>query len=53
MSFSLFAALSLTASLTAQVPYLPQTNDQCGGAAVAMVFRYWGDAHADPRQLRG
>ncbi len=24
------------------VPYLPQTEDLCGGAAVAMVLRYWG-----------
>lgn len=24
------------------VPYLPQTPDLCGGAAVAMVMRYWG-----------
>lgn len=25
------------------VPYLPQSEDLCGGAAVAMVLRYWGD----------
>ncbi len=25
------------------VPYLPQTEDLCGGAAVAMVLRYWGE----------
>lgn len=25
------------------VPYLPQTADLCGGAAVAMVLRYWGE----------
>lgn len=25
------------------VPYLPQTEDLCGGAAIAMVLRYWGD----------
>jgi len=31
------------------VPYLPQSEDLCGGAAVAMVLRYWGDrnVHAD------
>jgi hypothetical protein len=29
------------------VPYLPQTDALCGGAAAAMVFRYWGDRHAD------
>ena len=31
------------------VPYLPQTDLLCGGAAAAMVFRYWGDRHADAR----
>ena len=25
------------------VPYLAQTEDLCGGAAVAMVLRYWGE----------
>ena len=25
------------------VPYLSQTEDLCGGAAVAMVLRYWGE----------
>ena len=25
------------------VPYLPQTPELCGGAAAAMVLRYWGD----------
>ncbi|MEP6917555.1 MAG: C39 family peptidase, partial [Acidobacteriota bacterium] len=24
------------------VPYLPQSEALCGGAAVAMVMRYWG-----------
>src|SRR5205814_10116827 len=33
------------------VPFLAQTDALCGGAAIAMVFRYWGDAHADPLQL--
>src|ERR1700741_2215918 len=42
------AALSL-ASLS--VPYLPQSDALCGGAAAAMVFRYWGDAHADVQQF--
>jgi len=31
---------------TLDVPYLPQSDALCGGAAAAMVFRYWGDAHA-------
>lgn len=45
------AALSLAASPTIDVPFVPQTDALCGGAAVAMVFRYWGDAHADGQQF--
>src|SRR3954451_18913217 len=33
------------------VPYVKQTKALCGGAAAAMVFRYWGDAYADPNQF--
>ena len=33
------------------VPYVKQTKILCGGAAAAMVFRYWGDAQADPNQF--
>jgi len=47
----LLAALALSASLEAAVPFLPQTPDLCGGAAVAMVLRYWGDAQADVQQF--
>ena len=47
MIATLTAALSLAAALAIDVPYLPQTDALCGGAAAAMVFRYWGDAHAD------
>src|SRR5213083_1608827 len=50
MIATLVAALSL-ASSAIDVPYLPQTDALCGGAAVAMVFRYWGDAHADGQQF--
>lgn len=32
----------LTASLL-DVPYLPQSEALCGGAAIAMVMRYWGE----------
>ena len=32
-------------------PYLPQTPALCGGAAVAMLFRYWGDRRADVEQF--
>src|SRR5712671_1020868 len=45
MVTTLAVALSLT------VPYLPQTDALCGGAAAAMVFRYWGDTHADIEQF--
>jgi hypothetical protein len=34
------------AAISLAVPYVPQTKWLCGGAAVAMVFRYWGVAHA-------
>jgi predicted double-glycine peptidase len=47
----LAAALSLASSVTLDVPFLPQTDALCGGAAAAMVFRYWGDAHADVHQF--
>src|SRR4030095_298291 len=33
------------------VPYVRQTKILCGGAAAAMVFRYWGDAQADANQF--
>ena len=33
------------------VPYLPQTEALCGGAAAAMLFRYWGDRHASVQQF--
>jgi hypothetical protein len=33
------------------VPFLAQSEKLCGGAALAMVFRYWGDAHADVEQF--
>ena len=52
MLTTVVAALSLAASLPAMdVPFLPQTDSLCGGAAAAMVFRYWGDAHADVQQF--
>ena len=51
MLITLAAALSLAASLAIDVPYLPQTDALCGGAAAAMVFRYWGDAHADAQEF--
>ncbi len=52
MFTTLAAALSLAASVAIiDVPYLPQTEDLCGGAATAMVFRHWGDAHADVQEF--
>src|SRR5476649_933848 len=53
MFTTLAAVLSLAASVAIDVPYLPQTEALCGGAAVAMVFRYWGDAHADVQEFAG
>jgi len=51
MIVTLAAALSLATSLAIDVPYLAQTYTLCGGAAAAMVFRYWGDVHADPQEF--
>ena len=52
MLATLVAALSLAAPVPAiDVPFLPQTDALCGGAAAAMVFRYWGDAHADVQEF--
>lgn len=51
MLTSLVVALSAVASVSLTVPYLPQTDALCGGAAAAMVFRYWGDVHADIEQF--
>jgi len=44
-------AASATPTPTLTVPYLPQTEALCGGAAAAMVFRFWGDRHADVQQF--
>lgn len=45
------AAPPPAATMSLDVPYLPQSTALCGGAAVAMVFRYWGDAHAGAEQF--
>ncbi len=37
-----FAQTPLSAVLRLDVPYLPQSEALCGGAAVAMLMRYWG-----------
>jgi hypothetical protein len=44
-------APSPPATAALDVPYLPQTEALCGGAATAMIFRYWGDAHASVQQF--
>lgn len=33
------------------VPYIPQTEALCGGAAVAMTLRYWGDEGTRPERF--
>ncbi len=33
------------------VPYLPQKQDLCGGAAAAMVLRYWGKGDVYPEDF--
>ena len=43
--------VAVALSLTLDVPYLSQTDQLCGGAAAAMVFRYLGDTHADLRSF--
>src|SRR5262249_28168155 len=48
MLAALAAALSIAAI---DVPFVPQTEALCGGAAAAMVLRYWGDSAADARQF--
>ncbi len=35
------------------LPYLPQSVQLCGGAAAAMVQRYWGEATAEPTDFAG
>lgn len=45
------ALSTILVALTLNVPFLPQTPALCGGAAVAMVFRYYGDRHADVQQF--
>lgn len=39
------------AAAALDVPYLPQTEALCGGAAAAMLFRFWGERHADVQQF--
>lgn len=54
---SLVAAIAFTAAAAVPrpagaqplaVPFLPQSEDLCGGAAAAMVMRYWGASDVYP-----
>ena len=36
-----------------EVPFLPQTRSLCGGAALSMVLRYWGEAGVHPEDFKG
>ena len=48
---SLVALSAQAATLPKAVVYLPQTEALCGGAAAAMVMRYWGDASVTPEDF--
>ena len=43
-------AVSATLAVPA-VPYVPQSEELCGGAALAMVLRYWGEASVVPQDF--
>ena len=45
------APLTAESAIALDVPYLSQTEAMCGGAAAAMVLRYWGDATAAVQQF--
>jgi ABC-type bacteriocin/lantibiotic exporter with double-glycine peptidase domain len=53
LSLSFFAALALravppdTPGVWLDVPFIQQTEDGCGSAAIAMLLQYWG-AHGTP-----
>lgn len=51
MVAGVLALVAALAALTVDVPFVSQTEALCGGAAAAMVFRYWGEAHADAQQF--
>lgn len=46
-SLALQAAPSETAGVWLDVPFIKQTEDGCGSAAIAMLLQYW-DAHGTP-----
>lgn len=40
-----------TSAIRLAVPFVAQTEDLCGGASAAMLFRFWGDRHAPASQF--
>lgn len=48
---TLLALSAQAVSLPRAVAYLPQTEALCGGAAAAMVMRYWGDTRVRPEDF--
>ena len=48
---SVLSVAAQAAALSRPVAYLPQTEALCGGAAAAMVMRYWGDASIRPEDF--
>ena len=55
MAAALVAAATVctAADVTLDVPFVPQGEDLCGGAAVAMVMRYWGARAVYAEQFSG
>lgn len=47
----MLAALLISVSALLDVPFMAQPPDLCGGAAVAMVMRYWGTADVFPQDF--
>ena len=47
------AAVCTAADATLDVPFVPQGEDLCGGAAAAMVMRYWGARSVYAEQFSG
>lgn len=48
---TLLAVAAQSVTLPKPVTYLPQTEALCGGAAAAMVMRYWGDTRVRPEDF--
>jgi hypothetical protein len=47
----MLVAARLDAQALLDVPYVPQTPELCGGAAVSMVLRYWGEREVFPQDF--